>query len=127
MSVRPGLEIGEYLRHAALAAVNFGEPGPAPALPGPIFSWMPPPDCWVGSGKFGNPCARMHAENLTAWWNSVSADDVDAGSFDPPPPQPAASAAEAATSATAIGLMLFMAQLVRSARSRAVTAAVTPL
>ncbi len=23
--------------------------------------WMPPPP--VGSGKFGTPCARMHAEN----------------------------------------------------------------
>ena len=52
---------GSTFWQACCAARNFGEFGSIPD-PGPIE--MPPP--LLGSGKFGTPCERMHAENLAA-------------------------------------------------------------
>ena len=51
---------GRRCLHFDCAALNAGESTLIPELD---EIWMPPPP--VGSGKFGTPSARMHAENLT--------------------------------------------------------------
>jgi hypothetical protein len=53
---------GSTFWQACCAARNFGELGSIPE-PGPIE--IPPP--LLGSGKFGTPCERMHAENCAAF------------------------------------------------------------
>src|SRR5438874_6942998 len=49
---------------AFCAALNCGELGSRPLLESSV-SRAPPPEK-VGSGNFGTPCERMHAENASA-------------------------------------------------------------
>ncbi len=77
----PGPPPGRSLPHFFCAAWKAGDCG---FNPEPGLIWIPPPA--PGSGKFGTPLARMHAENFSAWSDAAFAEvPVPPDCADPPP------------------------------------------
>ena len=101
---------GRRCLHLDCAAWNAGEPG---LIPEPDEMWIPPPP--VGSGKFGTPSARMHAENLTnaAVVLGEALEPVTVGSLADPPQAAIATTQPSAAIPMPIGRLRGMLCVVR--------------
>src|ERR1700733_5598825 len=94
---------GISLRHACWAAWKWGLPEIDGLTAIATFTSLPLVVTF-GSGKFGTPCARMHAEYATAWLSGeleplcepLELDDELPGPGGPRPAPPQARAPEAA-------------------------------